>query len=256
MDIPSNDELAAKGFANGALYNAARPDYPLAAIEHFVDTFALSRSTYALDLGAGTGIFTRQILPFVGRVTAVEPSASMRASLREATPDVEVLEGSDVAIPLTDAAVDVVFAAQAFHWFDAPRALVEIHRVLTPGGGLGLIWNERDESVDWVAALSRAMRWDTQQPYDVGTDYTQAVAAGPFTDVERVKFVHVQSLTREGLYQRVLTTSYISLMAHDPLEALMKNVALVVEELPEPIAVPYVTNVYTATATVTGPHGG
>lgn len=244
------NSLAAKGFNNGERYNSARPNYPAEALEYFVATFDLDPSVHALDLGAGTGIFTRQILPFVGQVTAVDPSPSMRAALEASGADVSVLEGSDVSIPLGDDSVDVAFVAQAFHWFDAPRALEELRRVLVPGGGLGLIWNERDESVEWVAELSRAMLWDVKQPYKVGTDFAHVVADGPFVDVERVKFRHSQTLSREGLYQRVMTTSYISALDAEPLAALMKNVSLVVEQLAEPIVLPYVTDVYSARAAV------
>jgi SAM-dependent methyltransferase len=79
----------------------------------------------------------------------------MRAQLAARNPDVEALEGSAEHIPLPDAAVDAVVCAQAFHWFANAAALNEIRRVLKPGGVLGLIWNVRDESVDWVAELSR-----------------------------------------------------------------------------------------------------
>jgi len=250
MDTPSRDELAVQGFADGSSYNAARPDYPRVAIEHLVVRLDIRPSMHVVDLGAGTGIFSRQIRPYVEKVTAVEPSASMRASLQAETPGVDVLAGSDVSIPLDDGEVDAVFVAQAFHWFDVPRALEEIHRVLTPGGGLGLIWNERDEAVAWVDELSRAMRWDVRQPYKVGTDFSDVVAAGPFHDVERVEFKYSQTLTREGLYRRVLTTSYISVMDGQEREALMKDVALVVERQPEPVVLPYVTSVYTARATM------
>ncbi|HEV3188590.1 MAG TPA: methyltransferase domain-containing protein [Acidimicrobiales bacterium] len=248
MTTPNKDELAVRGFADGSLYNAARPDYPSVAIEHFVSTLGIMPTMHVLDLGAGTGIFTRQILPYVEKVTAVDPSSSMRASLREETHGVEVLEGSDVAIPLGEGVVDAVFVAQAFHWFDASKALAEIHRVLVPGGALGLIWNERDETVAWVEELSRAMRWDIHQPYRVGTDFSDVIAAGPFEDVARVEFKHTQTLTREGLYQRVLTTSYISLMSEQEQDVLMRDVALVVERQAEPITLPYVTSVYTAKA--------
>src|SRR5277367_551785 len=91
--------LAQSGFANGDLYNAARPNYPAEALDYFAETFSLDPSMRILDLGAGTGIFTRQIRPYVGRVTAVEPSASMRASLEASGVDAVVLDGSDVAIP-------------------------------------------------------------------------------------------------------------------------------------------------------------
>ncbi|MFI5035964.1 MAG: class I SAM-dependent methyltransferase [Acidimicrobiales bacterium] len=248
MDHARKEALAAAGFADGPLYAAARPDYPRAALEYFAGELRLGPSTRALDLGAGTGIFSRQVLPFVGRLTAVDPSASMRQTMRSATPDVEILEGRDVAIPLANRSVDVVFVAQAFHWFDATRALVEIHRVLTPGGGLGLIWNERDESVDWVGELGRAMRWTTDRPYQVGTDFAAVVVAGPFTGVRRATFAHSQTLSRDGLCRRVRSTSYIAALDERDREALMTRVAAVVERLAEPIVLPYVTDVYCATA--------
>ncbi len=239
-------DLAARGFNNGDRYNAARPSYPLEAVEYLVATFGLDDTSSVLDLGAGTGIFTRQLLAFVGHIVAVDPSASMRESFRAATPDVAILEGSDVAIPLVEHSVDAVFVAQAFHWFDAPRALEEIHRVLRHAGGLGLIWNERDESVEWVAELSRAMQWDVRQPYQVGMDFSLVLADGPFTDVQRARFSNTQTLTHDGLIQRVLTTSYIAAMGDEERASLMADVAAVVERLPDTVVMPYVTDVYTA----------
>jgi len=245
---PERNSLGKTGFQNGDLYDAARPSYPDDAIEYFSATLGLDRSMHVLDLGAGSGIFSRQIQPFVGKVTAVDPSASMRESFRSANADMEILDGSDVSIPINDASVDAVFVAQAFHWFDAPRALNEIHRVLIPRGALGLIWNERDESVAWVSALSRAMQWDTRQPYEVGRDFSDEIYAGPFTGVERVLFKHSQTLSREGLLQRVQTTSYISTMERDEHEQLMASVRKVTDQLDEPIVLPYVTTAYTAKA--------
>ncbi len=243
-----DENLGTKGFTNGSLYDASRPDYPESAIKHFASVFDTSSETRALDLGAGTGIFTRQMLPYVGTMIAIDPSASMREALRVSAPEVEILDGSDINIPVGDGSVDVVFVAQAFHWFNEVRALSEIRRVLVAGGGLGLIWNERDESVDWVRALSHAMEWDTKQPYDVGMDFTDAIARGPFVDVEKVTFPHAQTLSREGLYQRVLSTSYISAMDESQRDELMKRVSRVVERLIEPIVLPYLTTAYSARA--------
>ena len=132
---------------------------------------------------------------------------------------------------MDDQSVEVAFVAQAFHWFDARRALQEIHRVLTPHGGLGLIWNERDESVEWVMALGRAKQWDTRRPYEVGTDFRDLLASGPFEDVERVTFTNRQSLTREGLRERVMSTSYVSAMDAANLNLRMDDVAVVVDQI-------------------------
>lgn len=241
-----DEDLGTKGFTNGALYDASRPDYPESAINYFASVFDTGFETRALDLGAGTGIFSRQMLPRVGTMIAVEPSASMREVLRASTPELEVLDGSDISIPVSDGSIDVVFVAQAFHWFDEIRALEEIRRVLVSGGGLGLIWNERDESEEWVRELSHAMEWDTRQPYDVGKDFTAVIAGGPFIDIERVTFAHSQTLSRKGLYERVLSTSYITAMPERQLEELLNQVRQVVEELIEPIVLPYVTTAYSA----------
>lgn len=236
------------GFADGARYDATRPDYPAAALDWIVEGLGLGERSRVLDLGAGTGIMTRQLAARVGSVVAVEPSAGMRDVLAASLPGVEALEGSAEAIPLPDASVDAVVVAQAFHWFDAGPALAEAHRVLAPGGGLALVWNERDESVPWVAALSHAMRWDVCMPYEVGRDFLPVVAAGPFVDVERAHFAHHQTLSRADLYRLVETRSYIAIMDDDERRPVMEAVAEVVEALDEPITLPYVTAAYRARA--------
>jgi SAM-dependent methyltransferase len=244
----SGDELGRRGFSDGERYQAARPDYPADALDYLVRSLGLSGASRVVDLGAGTGILTRQLHDRFSEVAAVEPSEGMRSVLAASLSAVTVMDGRDTAIPLPDDSVDAVFVAQAFHWFDAPRALAEIYRVLVPGGGLALLWNNRDESVEWVAALGKAMRWHVRQPYRASTDYSAVLAAGPFTDVARRQFAHQQVLDRRGLYQRVLTVSYISVMEERERNRVMADVAAVVEELPEPITLPYVTEVYRASA--------
>ena len=143
------------GFADGNRYQSARPDYPNDAVTYLVQSLGIDDDAHVLDLGAGTGIFTGQLIPFCSKITAVEPTPGMREVLSKRLPIVNVLDGRDTAIPLESATVDCVIVAQAFHWFDAPVALEEIHRVLVEGGRLGVLWNERDESVPWVAGSRR-----------------------------------------------------------------------------------------------------
>jgi SAM-dependent methyltransferase len=242
------DDHGTSGFSDGARYQMARPDYPDDAITFLVESLGIDDDAHVLDLGAGTGIFTGQLIPYCGKITAVEPTEGMREVLIKRLPTVRVLNGRDAAIPLEDATVDCVVVAQAFHWFDAPVALEEIHRVLVDGGRLGVLWNERDESVPWVADLGEAMRWPIHQPYKVGQDFTPVLASGPFVNIERRKFAHRQTLDHEGLFQRVLTTSYIAVMDDDDKRSVMNDVHLVVDQLPATVELPYVTDVYRATA--------
>ena len=107
----------------------------------------------AVDLAAGTGLFTRELLGRAARVVAVEPDPRMREVLARRSPEVDVREGRGEAMPLPDASADAVFVSTAWHWLDPARAVPEIARVLRPGGRLGVIWTSRDRAEDWVAEL-------------------------------------------------------------------------------------------------------
>lgn len=98
-------------------------------------------------------MLTRPLAKTGAKVIALEPVAEMRAHLSETTHGVEILDGCAEAIPLPDCSADAVTAGQAFHWFRTDDALIEMHRVLRPGGRLGLIWNVRDIEQPLQASL-------------------------------------------------------------------------------------------------------
>ena len=107
-----------------------------------------------VELGAGTGIFTRVLLASGHKVVAVEPDAEMEALLLARSPGVETCRGEAEAIPLPDASVDAVVCAQAHWWFDPERAYREIARVIRPGGVFGAIWNVPDSRNPLAAELN------------------------------------------------------------------------------------------------------
>src|SRR2546423_8736306 len=112
------DPHAERGFGSGAeAYDRHRPGWPAEAVERALRELGLGRDSTVVDLAAGTGKLTRELLPRVARVVAVEPSGDMLRQLRELVPEVEALEGTADAIPLADASIDGVFVAEAFHWF-------------------------------------------------------------------------------------------------------------------------------------------
>lgn len=147
-------------------YDGLRPQAPQSA----VDWLMPSECEVAVDVGAGTGLFTRTLLGRAAHVIAVEPDARMRAVLADRSPGVRVLEGSGESIPLPDRAADAVFVSAAWHWMDPERAAPEIGRVLRDGGRFGLIWTSRDRDVDWVRDLDLLP----------GDDATDADAPGRF----------------------------------------------------------------------------
>ena len=118
-------------------YERGRPGWP-ADVARIAD---LPPAATVLDLGAGTGKLTRLLVPAFERVVAVEPAEAMRGLLTALCAGAEVLSGTGHEIPLAEASVDAVFAAQAYHWFDDERAIAEMARVLRPRGALVLMWN-------------------------------------------------------------------------------------------------------------------
>ena len=244
----SVDPLAAAGFGldtHAERYERARPSYPAGAVSLLARELPIGPGRRVLDLAAGTGKLTRLLVPLGADVVAVEPLAAMRSQLASSLPTVEALEGSAEAVPVPDASVDAVTVAQAFHWFDAPAALDELARVLRPGGGLGLLWNERDDTVPWVAELSRIMHWPTHRPYEPSTDWAALVAsAGHYTPLRSAIFTFDQELDTELLVDRVASSSYIAAMDPMPQAVLLDDVRALVAGFPQPFALPYVCAVH------------
>lgn len=134
-------------------YHQARPLVPEEAVDWLTDP---NGSPYleALDVGAGTGRFTDQLMQQIPILHAVEPDLRMLTVLRRTCPNAIAMRGTAEALPLPPVSVDAVFAAGSWHWFDRDAATAEIARVLRPGGRLGVVWNVPDDAVDWVAELN------------------------------------------------------------------------------------------------------
>ena len=150
-----------------------------------------------LDLAAGTGKLTRQLVALGANVIAVEPDAGMRATFARVVPGVEMLAGSAEAIPLADASVDAVFVGQAFHWFRAEAALAEMHRVLRPGGGFGLLWNtwHDDDPVCWGRSTSCSSRFGPPE----ATRRRKRVETDLFGPREERSFRQVRVMTTDAI---------------------------------------------------------
>jgi SAM-dependent methyltransferase len=246
--VARRSALGRAGFESGSdLYERSRPGYPAEAVAHLVATSGISPGSRVLDLAAGTGKLTRQLEAIGAVCVAVEPSTSMRDVFVHAVPGVPVVAGTAEAVPLATGALDAVVAAQSFHWFHAARALAEIARMLRPGGWLSLIWNERDEADPMVAELVRITKWDRCQPYPVGKDFGRVVdASGLFGTVERTLFSFTQLLDRATFVEQIATRSYVQVLPEAARAALLADVAAFASTLEEPIALPYLTDLFCA----------
>ena len=206
-DKGRNRQAASFGAAAG-VYERSRPAYP----DEAVDWLLPPGARHVLDVGAGTGKLTRSLAARGLAVTAVEPSDGMRAELARVLPGVTVLAGSAENIPAAAGTADAVLLAQAWHWVQPARAVPEIARVLAPGGRLGLVWNIRDERVDWVAELTRIIHTDSYT--DNGSE--APVVGPPFGPAERFDVEWSMPVTADRLADLVASRSYI--ITIDPAE--------------------------------------
>ncbi len=201
----------------------------------------LGRGKTVVDIGAGTGKLTRALADAGARVIAVEPLEEMRSMLERVVPEAQALAGTAEGIPLPDASVDGATAAQAFHWFDHERALVEIHRVLRPGGALALIWNSRDLDDPFQVRLDELLAAPRgTAPRQVGRGWRSVVESSPlFGELEERSFRWEQAMTRAGLSERIASTSFVAQLPEEEQVRLLAAARLLADDRSEPEPFPF-----------------
>ncbi|UWG47672.1 SAM-dependent methyltransferase [Halanaeroarchaeum sp. HSR-CO] len=98
-----------------------------------------------VDLGSGTGFYTRDVAPYVGTVRAVDLQPEMHEHFRaEGVPDnVEVVSAGIAEMPFGDSTFDAAYSTMTFHEIVSEASLAAVRRVLRPGA--------RFVVVDWSA---------------------------------------------------------------------------------------------------------
>lgn len=242
------------GFDRSAeTYERGRPEYPTAALRELGRVLRLGPGRTVVELGAGTGKFTRALRPLRSALVAVEPMRGMRKVFRRAVPDVPVLDGTAERIPLPDRFADAVVAAQAFHWFRPGPTFREVARVLRPGGGLGLVWNTRPRKGSWFPRITEILdRYGWQgvprtrddawkRPFDA--------PASPFGPLHVRHFRHVQRAGPEAFVDRVLSVSVIAVLPERERRGVARELRELLRTDPRTrgrrvISMPYRTEVY------------
>jgi len=243
--MPRNTEHALSFGQAASDYEKGRPSYPREAVDWLIDRTGATGAVHnAVDVGAGTGKFTTSLVAHGLAVTAVEPDPHMLSRLSINHPSVTALNGSAEALPLEDASVDLVTFAQAWHWVDVPAASAEAARVLRPGGALGLVWNIRDDSVAWVAALAEVMGASAAEEYNSSTPEV----AAPLALAEFAEFRWENPLGREELLAMVASRSYVITMEAAARADLLLELEELLDSHPDTVGLgeyrmPYVTRV-------------
>ena len=207
-------------------YERARPGYPEAVVEALEGCGALFPGAVVADVGSGTGLSSRPFLARGYQVLAVEPNDAMRAAAERAlggAAGFRSVAGKAEATGLDDASVDLVVAAQAFHWFEAEKARAELRRILRPEGRVALLWNvRRGGGYPFLSGYEELLqRW--------AIDYSEVdhrrigpagIAAFFGGAHESFLFENFQRLDRERLRARLFSSSYTPPEGHPNREPM------------------------------------
>jgi SAM-dependent methyltransferase len=232
-------------------YVRYRPDYPRGIIEHLKTNCGLRSESVIADIGCGPGISSRMFLENGNRVVAVEPNALMRCAAEVLLGDKDfwVVDGTSNATTLIDSSVDMIVAAQAFHWFDAEKTRTEFKRILKPDGFVVLIWNERQLNASPFLVEYEAFLLKYADDYShVRHENIHAKEIGDFFQKEygSATFSNQQVFDFEGLTGRMSSSSYMPSESDPMFDTVVEDLHRLFAKHAENdrITILYDTNIY------------
>lgn len=189
------------------VYDKYRPTYPAELIEWLWEK---THADTVADIGAGTGIFTKCLSAKHWKITAVEPNADMLEKLRANLSGIEIVNAPAESTGIASASVDLVTAAQAFHWFDKGKFMAECQRIFTPNGRLAVIWNTRTET-DMQKERNEIFQRNAGQYDSVKGNLNDDGKFAPekyFSEYERVSFLQSMTMDMEQYVGCEMSRSY------------------------------------------------
>lgn len=237
-----------------ANYVKYRPNYPGEVVGYLAESCGLTPELVVADVGCGTGISSKIFLENGNRVFGVDPNEAMRSAAVEYLREFEnfvPVDGTSTATTLDEGSVDLVVAAQAFHWFDPEPTRIEFERILKPGGHVALIWNERQLDTtpflkDYEALLIRyANDYGQVRHENISNNEISAFFQAPF---HAATFPNEQVFDLDSLRGRMLSSSYMPTEDDPRYPALVGELQAVFAKHAENgrIRVLYDTRVYTS----------
>lgn len=221
-------------------------------LDVFRDEMGLRSETVIADVGSGTGISAKLFLENGNVVYGVEPNANMREAAQAflaAYPNFYSIDGTSTVTKLFNTSVDMVIAAQAFHWFDPEPTRNEFKRILKPGGWVALMWNERQlNTTPFLIEYERLLLKYANDYTKVRHDNINETTLSNFFqgDFHTATFANKQVLDFGGIKGRVSSSSYMPSESDGSYATVVKELKTLFDKHAEndKIAVFYDTNVF------------
>jgi SAM-dependent methyltransferase len=242
-DSGSVHAAAQAGFsAKADAYVRGRPAYGADTLD-VLDELIGSGAGWMADVGAGTGALSALLAARGHAVVAVEP---VRAMLERCPAGPARIQATADAIPLAGGSLRAITVATAFHWFSTSEALDEMRRSLRSDGTLILLWNDRDNSYPWVAHHTELVDAHAGETPRFKTMRWQRVVEehGGFEEIAYHELPNPSPSTRQGLVDRVMSTSFIAALPSEEGERVRAQAAELAATLPEAFDYPYLTRIW------------
>ena len=201
-------------------YVKYRPSYPTEIINFLIEIIGFNKDFSVADIGCGTGILSQLFLENQNTVFGVEPNEPMRKKAEELLKEYSnfySVDGTAEHTTLKDNSINIITAAQAFHWFDATKTKTEFKRILQPNGYCCLIWNERLNDSPFAKAYDNLLleySTDYAKVDHKNIDDTKIEAFFSPDNIIKKSSTNQQVFDFEGLKGRLLSSSYAPVENH------------------------------------------
>ena len=238
-------------------YRRYRPGYPPAAVDLLAAQCGLTAGSVVADVGSGTGILSELLLERGAQVIGIEPNDAMRSAAEEhlaGRTGFRSVAATAEATSLADASVDLWVAAQAFHWFDAPRARAEAVRVLRDSAFAAFLWNERPPTPGvFLSEYEALLRRHAAEYSSISGRRADEASMREFlgAKMQVARFPNEQRLDYAGLEGRLLSSTYAPEPGHPEYEPMLAGLRALFDRHSQggEIVFPYETRVYFAPLT-------
>jgi ubiquinone/menaquinone biosynthesis C-methylase UbiE len=195
-------------------YIKYRPTYPNEMINVLKKELGLTKDKVIADIGSGTGISSIPFLKNENRVFGIEPNTEMREAQEQILKQFSnftSINGTAEETNLDNNSVDLIFCAQAFHWFDKEKSKKEFSRILKENGNLVFVWNSRSTKTEFQIEYEQILYNNIEEYKNVNHRNIEELDIEKFFNPKTMIMIELeneQTFDLDGLKGRLQSSSY------------------------------------------------